>query len=335
MRFAAGVDLGGTKIQTVVWRGGKVIGRARVLTPSGGAEDVVAAIAGTVRDAAAGAGVRLEDAAGVGVGSPGTIVEGVVNDAHNLPQLGASFPLATALSERLGGLPVTLDNDVRVAMLGEHRAGAGRPYKNLLGVFLGTGVGGGLVLEGRLRQGRGAAGEIGHTTVRAGGRVCACGRRGCLEAYAGRGRIEAEARRLVDKGKKTILFEVMKERRRDRLSSGVIARAMDRGDRMALALIDDAVWACGLAIANAQNLLDLDAVIVGGGLGDRLGQTFVDRVIAAMAPRLHVPERPPEVLGTELGDLSGAAGAAILALERAAGRAAPTSRSEESSTAAG
>src|SRR5207302_8482957 len=207
-----------------------------------------------------------------------------------------------------------IDNDVRVAILGEYERGAGRHHRNVLGVFVGTGVGGGLVLEGKLREGRGAAGEIGHTVVKPGGRQCSCGRRGCLEAYAGRGCIEATARRWVAKKKvKTELFEIMADRGRDRLTSGVIAAALERKDKMAERLIDDAVKALGIAIANAQNLLDLEAIIIGGGLGDRLGKPFVERIAEAAKPHLFIADKPPDIMPTELGDLAGAVGAAILA----------------------
>ena len=191
-----------------------------------------------------------------------------------------------------------LENDVRVAMLGEHERGAGRPYRNVLGVFVGTGVGGGLVLDGKLHDGRGAAGEIGHTLVQPKGRKCSCGRRGHLEAYAGRGRMEVRARKLAQRGKRTDLFDIMKAKGKLRLSSGVIAKALREHDHVAESLIDDAVWALGIALSNAQNLLDLEAIIVGGGLGDRLGQPFVDRIVEAMTPRLFVPDRPPAVLTT-------------------------------------
>src|SRR5207247_7077264 len=111
--------------------------------------------------------------------------------------------LGPAVSKAVGGATVRIDNDVRVAILGEFRRGAGRPYRDLLGVFVGTGVGGGLILGGKLREGRGAAGEIGHTVVKDGGRRCGCGRRGCLEAYAGRGSMERTARRWQARGRKT------------------------------------------------------------------------------------------------------------------------------------
>jgi glucokinase len=168
-----------------------------------------------------------------------------------------------------------------------------------------------------MRHGQGAAGEIGHTVVKDGGRRCGCGRQGCLEAYAGRARMEATARKLVDKGESTILFELLAQKGRNRLTSGVIATALKRGDAMTGTMIDEAVWALGVALASAQNLLDLEAIIIGGGLGDRLGQPFIDRVADAMLPHLLMDKRPPKMLGTELGDLSGAVGAALLAGDQA------------------
>jgi glucokinase len=314
-KVMAGVDLGGTKIQTVVLNNKKVVGSARVLTPQTGAPDVISTIAQTVKASLDQAGSTTKELEGVGIGTPGEIdgSDGAVSLAANVPGFMDRVELGPQVSKALGKVPVRIDNDVRVAILGEFRRGAGRPYRNFLGVFVGTGVGGGLVLEGKLRQGRGAAGEIGHTVVKDGGRSCSCGRRGCLEAYAGRARMELRARDLVKKGRKTDLFDIMKKRGRTRLSSGVWLRALEKGDKMAESLIDDAVWALGVALASAQNLLDLEAILVGGGLGDRLGRPFVDRVAEAMLPHLFVREHPPAMLTTELGDFSGAVGAAVLA----------------------
>lgn len=315
----AGVDLGGTKIQTVVLRDEQVTGSSRVLTPqTGNPDDVIDAIVGTIRASLHEAGAVEEDLAGVGIGTPGEVdtAAGVVLLAANVPGFSDRVELGSHISTALGGTTVTVENDVTVGVLGEYRRGAGRAYRNLLGVWVGTGVGGGLVLDGELYEGRGAAGEIGHMVVKPGGRRCSCGRRGCLEAYAGRASMEARARRLVARGGRTSLFRIMEKRGRSHLSSGVYARALRKGDKMTRRLIDDATWALGVGLASAQNLLDLEAIIVGGGLGDRLGQPFVDRVIEQMKPRLFVPDRAPVVLGTELGDLSGAVGAAVLAADR-------------------
>jgi predicted NBD/HSP70 family sugar kinase len=313
--LTAGVDLGGTKIQTVLVRSRRVVAKARVLTPQTGAADVIEAIAGTVKASLEEAGATRSEVSRVGIGTPGEVdaAEGLVSLAANVPGFADRVELGPQVSRLLGRIPVVLDNDVRVAVLGEYRRGAGRPFRNFLGVFVGTGVGGGLVLEGKLRNGRGASGEIGHTVVKDGGRPCACGRRGCLEAYAGRGSIERHARALAAGGKKTALFDIMASKGRDRLTSGVIAAALARKDGMAERLIDDAVWALGIALASAQNLLDLEAILVGGGLGDRLGQPFVDLVAKAMRPHLFVKDNPPALLCTELGDLAGAIGAAELA----------------------
>jgi glucokinase len=179
-------------------------------------------------------------------------------------------------------------------------------------VFWGTGVGGGIVLDGKPWTGRDAAGEIGHVVVQIGGRRCTCGRRGCMEAYAGRLSMENRARRRVAKGQHTELFQIMEKRGRTRLTSGVIARALDRRDPMATELIDDAIAALGAGIASAVNLLDVEAVIIGGGLGIRLGEPYAERIRTAMLPHLFADSRPPAVHVAQLGDLGGAIGAALL-----------------------
>jgi glucokinase len=315
-KLIAGVDLGGTKIQAVVLRDQEVAGSSRVPTPHSGASDVIADMVQAVKTSLEQAKASVDDLGAVGIGTPGEIdsAKGEVSLANNVPGfVDPPVPLGSEISQALGGVPVKIDNDVRVAILGEFKRGAGRPFQNILGVFVGTGVGGGLILEGMLRTGRGAAGEIGHAVVKPDGRECACGRRGCLEAYAGRGRLEFRARELVEKGEETDLFKIMAKKGRQRLSSGVWEDALEKGDKMATELIDRAVWALGYALASAQNLVDVEAIIVGGGLGDRLGKPFVERIEKAMHPHLFVPDNPPTVLTTELGDFSGAVGAAVLA----------------------
>ena len=317
----AGVDLGGTKIQAVVVDSGNaVLGQARLPTPtSGGPADVVAAMAEAVAEAAREAGVEASALAGVGVGSPGVVdsAAGTVSEARNLPGWEGTFPLAATLAD-LVHAPVSVANDVRVAVQAEVRLGAGRPFSSLLGVFWGTGVGGAVVLDGRIWDGRGAAGEIGHMVVKRDGAHCTCGRRGCMEAYAGRAAMELRARKLVEHGEHTSLFEIMEHRGRTRLTAGVWARALEHGDTMAVALIDRAVEALGAGIASAVNLLDVEAVVIGGGLGTRLGEPYAKRIEHAMTPHLFVDERPPAVCLAALGDLGGAIGAALASSEMSA-----------------
>jgi glucokinase len=310
-----GIDLGGTKIQTaIVDPGGVVSGEARQPTPtSGGPPEVARAMEEALREAAAAAGVEPADLSGVGVGSPGDADEktGIVSSARNLPGWDGSFPIGETLSKALG-TEVRVGNDVQVATEAEFQLGAGREFKSLIGVFWGTGVGGGLVLDGKPWLGRGAAGEIGHMVVKRGGAKCPCGRRGCMEAYAGRAAMEAEARREHEEGHKTDLFKLMEKHGKPRLTSGIWERAIEHGDDLATKLIDRAIEALGTGVASAVNLLDVEAVIVGGGLGIRFGDRYMEALVKEMDKHLFVNERPPAVRVASLGDLGGAIGASLL-----------------------
>lgn len=311
-----GIDLGGTKIQAVVVDSrNAVLGQARRATPTtGGPADVVREMAATLKDAATAAGCEPSALTGVGVGAPGATdpTAGTLAHAGNLPGWDKPYPLAAKLTGELGA-PVLLGNDVGVAVDAEFHLGAGQPYRSLLGVWWGTGVGGGIILDGEHWRGRGAAGEFGHTVVKLDGAKEPNGLVGTVEAYAGRAAMEARARRAVKKGAKTKLFDIMEKKGRTRLSSGVWAEALDKGDRLAARLIDRAVLALGTGVASAVNLLDLEAVVIGGGLGSRLGAPYADRIAVAARPHLFVKERPPAVHVAKLGDLGGAIGAALLA----------------------
>jgi glucokinase len=310
-----GIDLGGTKIQAaIVTVKGEVIGDAKLPTPTkGGPEDVARQMAEALTQAAGAAELASDSLGGIGVGSPGDVDEatGVVSEARNLPGWDGSFELGPWLENALGA-PVRLGNDVDVATNAEFELGAGKPYQSLLGVFWGTGVGGGLILDGKRWLGRGAAGEIGHMVVKKGGARCPCGRRGCMEAYAGRAAMEAKARRDVDRGTKTDLFKLMEKHGRDRLVSSIWQRALDHGDEYTEQLLDRAVKALGAGIASAVNLLDVEAVIIGGGIGVRLGEPYAEKIKERMHRHLFVDQRPPAVHVAALGDFGGAIGASLL-----------------------
>jgi glucokinase len=310
-----GIDLGGTKIQAaIIDPTGEVLGEARRPTPtSGGPEDVANEMAAALREAAAAAGIEPSELEGIGVGSPGDVDErtGVVSGARNLPGWDGSFPLADALRDALG-TEVRVGNDVQVAVEGEYHLGAGQPYNSVLGVWWGTGVGGGLILDGKPWLGRGAAGEIGHVVVKRGGAKCPCGRKGCMEAYAGRAAMEAEARRQHKEGVKTDLFKLMHKHQRERLTSGIWERAIDHGDHLAMSLIDRAIEMLGTGVASAVNLLDPEAIVLGGGLGERFGERYMDALSKEMGKHLFVDDRPPALKVAALGDLGGAVGASLL-----------------------
>jgi glucokinase len=310
-----GLDLGGTKIQAVVVdEDNNVLGDARHPTPtSGGPELVASELADTISEAAGNAGLDPRSLSGVGVGSPGVIdpAAGTVAQAKNLPDWADVFPLAKRLGDAVGA-PVKIGNDVSVATQAEFELGSAAEFDSLLGVFWGTGVGGGIVLNGEQWTGRGAAGEIGHVVVKMHGRECPCGRLGCMEAYAGRGAMEQQARKLHKKGHNTDLFKIMKDRGRTRLTSGIWARALEQEDKVAVKIVEEAVEAIGIAIASTLNILDVEAVVIGGGLGIRLGEPYAKRIERAMMPSLFTSARPPALRVAQLGDLGGAIGAALL-----------------------
>lgn len=305
---AIGIDLGGTKIQGVRLASGEVKDDAKLETPPAGPEAVADAIASCVEKLG---GVKHVDAIGIGIPGVVDVAGGVVRRAPNLAGFEREVHFGTLVSRALGVERVVLENDVNAGIVAEHRLGAGKDADDVLGVFVGTGVGGGLVLGGRLHRGvTGAAGEIGHMVIREGGRQCGCGLDGHVEAYAGRAAIEREARRRHAAGDATALVELAGD---GRMKSSVLAKALDAGDRVAAELLDEAVEALGAGIASVVNVLDLGLVVVGGGVADKLGAGFVGRVEEAVRSRLFVPSSPVRVVPATLGDLAGAIGAALVA----------------------
>ncbi len=302
-----GVDVGGTNIEVGLVGGDhSVRERAKAATPTGGPDDVLDTIDRLVRS------LDGEPVA-VGVGIPGVVLDGKVMTVPNLVGWHEQLALGAELKERLE-LPVALGNDADVGLLGEWVAGAARGSRNVLGVWMGTGVGGGLILDGRPFSGvGGAAGEFGHTIVRAGGALCGCGRRGCVEAYAGRRSMANVVDTMVEAGRTTSMFEIMEAEGKTRLTSKVWATALEQGDEVATELVDVAVEHVGIGVASAINLLDLDLVVLGGGLVEKLGQDLADRIAAAAEPWMLQPSEDLRFVAATLGDDAGVVGAATLA----------------------
>lgn len=305
----AGIDVGGTNIGAgLVDDDHTVTRQAKEPTPTS-VDELIGRVAAMLGDLG-------EPFEAVGVGVPGIIDGGAVVQAPNLEGWGPDTDVVGALEDLLG-VPVTLVNDAQAGLLGEWVAGAAEGDDFVLGVWLGTGVGGGLVLDGRSYDGTGGgSGELGHLVVRPDGARCGCGRRGCLEAYAGRRMMTASARHLADTGRSTRLFEIQRDKDKDKATSGVWAAALDEGDDVATELMDEAVTALGLAVASSLNLLDLDRVVVGGGMADKLGQELVDRIAAAARPHAVRPIGDDQVVVAALGDDSGLVGAAHVARAR-------------------
>lgn len=306
-----GIDLGGTKVFGALVDPdrtglGAVLADAKSPTPTGGVDDVLDAVEAVVR--------KLDPLpTAVGIGTPGVVEPGTgrVLLAPNLAGFDRPVDVGRLLRERLG-CEVAVGNDVNVAALGEARAGAGAGHQDILAVWLGTGLGAGFVLDGRLRVGpHGLAGELGHAVVVPGGRGCGCGGRGHLEAYIGRRALEVHARELHAAGRPTELVELAGEAP---MKSKVFRAAYDAGDPVARELIDEGVALLGTAIVNVAVTVDIGAVVIGGGLGERFGGLVTERVGESLRT-LGLAGVEPVVLEASLGDHAGALGAARWVLE--------------------
>lgn len=304
-----GIDLGGTKIMGVlVDDDGRVIEKVKKSTPKVGTpDDVLDAVASVI------AKVDPErTASGVGVGVPGPVqpLTGVLPIARNLPGWDHDVDVAAGLRERSGIASVTVDNDVNVGTFAEVVCGAATGVDNVLGVFMGTGVGAGLVLDGRLRQGpRGLAGELGHTYVAFRDFEADGVGRGELEDYAGRRMMERRARARHDAGESTELVDLVGA---GRMKSSTWARALAADDDVAGSIIADAADAMAAAIASAIALVDLELVVLGGGMAERLGEPFRADLEERIERRAFAGAAAP-VRTAALGDVGGALGAALLA----------------------
>jgi glucokinase len=315
--LVVGVDLGGTKIlAAVVAADGKILGQAKRKTkPETGTESVIERIVKTVDDALVSAKVARADVRAVGIGAPGPIDPdtGTVLMAPNLNGW-ENVPLAKTLSEQLGA-PVFLDNDVNVGTLGEFVYGAGRGAKDVIGVFVGTGIGGGLIIGGQLRSGaRHAAGEIGHMIVLAEGPYCGCGNRGCIEALASRTAIVSSLRMAVQSGRKTTLTEALAGGV-ERLSSGVLAQAWKSNDTLTVEVLTRVQYYLGLHLASLVNFLDPELIVLGGGVIEALGEDFL-QPIRRVAYQHFTQRRDAsqvKIVLSQLGDNAGILGAAVAA----------------------
>ncbi len=316
--LVVGVDLGGTKIlAAVVTADGKIMGQAKRKTkPETGTESVIERIVKTVDDALASAKTLRSEVRAVGIGAPGPIDPdtGTVLMAPNLNGW-ENVPLAKTLSEQLG-VPVFLDNDVNVGTLGEFVYGAGRGAKDVIGVFVGTGIGGGLIIGGQLRSGaRHAAGEIGHMIVLAEGPYCGCGNRGCIEALASRTAIVNSLRMAMQSGRKTTLTEALAGGGVERLSSGVLAQAWKSNDTLTVEVLTRVQYYLGLHLASLVNFLDPELIVLGGGVIEALGEDFLQPI--RRAAYQHFTQRRDasqvKIVLSQLGDNAGILGAAVAA----------------------
>ena len=289
-QFIVGIDLGGTNIAAgaMPTDGTREIAMRMVATRSQeGAEAVVDRIAALVEDViaqtSAETGAQRSDFLGVGIGSPGPLdrARGVVIVTPNLGW--RDFPLRDEVSRRVN-LPATLDNDANCATLGEWWCGAAKGGRNVVGLTIGTGIGGGLILDGKLYHGASdAAGEIGHTTIDSTGRRCKCGNYGCLEAYASGTAIAVRAREVLEGDEESMML-AMVEGDLSRLTAQTVFEASKKGDAVALEVVRDTAHFLGVGISNLINIFNPDTFVIAGGV-TQAGELLFDPLRAEVRRR--------------------------------------------------
>ena len=316
-----GVDLGGTKIlAAVVDTHFSILARSKMPTDAGGGpEGVVDRIALSIRAAVEAAGMTPASIAGIGIGAPGPLDPdtGVVTFAPNLGW--HDVPLKAMLESRLSIL-TAVENDVNVGTLGEHRLGAGQGVPDMVGAFVGTGIGGGVILGGELYRGfNRSAGEVGHMVVQDGGPRCGCGNRGCWEALASRPAIARRITKALKKGEKS-LIKKMAGRDPSKIKSGVLRRALEQGDELVKQELKREARYLGLGVANLVNLFSPQMVVLGGGVVEALGERLLKGVRRhTKAYALGHAMQNVEIVPAALGDDAVILGCAALAQERLAG----------------
>lgn len=317
-KLYGGIDLGGTSMIAIVADSrGKILGSSDSPTNRGAApEETIDLIAEQLRRAAKEASVKTSKLRSVGIGAPGAVdlQKGIVVKAPNLGW--TDVPLTAELEKRIKS-KVILGNDVQVAVLGEHAFGVAKGTKRAVGIWVGTGIGGGLIIDGKLDRGaRGAAGEIGHMVLDEEGPQCGCGRKGCAEAFSSRTSMERDVRAASAKAKKpSAVLQFMKDKDKPRMTSSVIGKALKAEDTIMVDVMSRAQHYLGLLAGNIVNIIDPEMVILGGGVAQRLGEDFVGPIREVARSRFLRPDPNGDVRieAATLGDYSGALGACALA----------------------
>ena len=314
-RFYVGVDVGGTKIAAgLVSPAGEILGWEKASTPRAkSAGEVMKVIVRAVRDVISDAGVKTRRLRGIGIGVPGLVdaKTGKVLVAPNIPIAG--YPIAKELERRFG-VPVAIGNDVNLGVLGEAWRGSGRGVRELVGIFPGTGVGGGVIAGGRLLLGaHGAAAELGHIVLDPEGPKCGCGARGCLEAYASRTAMERDIRAGVKAGEKSDIV-ALNGGSLAQIKSKVLARALRHRDPLVTRVIRQAAERLGDACVGLRHCFDPELFILGGGVIEACGEFILPIVKRRLAADpLFRRVGPCRVTRSRLGDDAVVLGAVALA----------------------
>ncbi|WCJ60630.1 ROK family protein [Fontisphaera persica] len=314
--YLVGVDLGGTKILAGVFTSNlKLVGTAKLSTKANrGPSAVIDRIARCVQDAVDECDLDLKQVRAVGVGAPGSIdpEAGKVIFSPNMPGW-ENIPLKKELEKRLE-LPTFVENDCNVCTLGVYEAELEAKPKHVIGIFVGTGIGGGLILDGKLFSGYNlTAGEVGHMVLEVNGPKCGCGNKGCFEALASRTAIFRRIQTAIKDGQKTVLTDMLGQNLDD-LRSGDLRKAIRRGDKFVEKVIEEAAEYIGIAVGNLINIINPEVIVLGGGVLDALEDEMM-AIIVETARDYAMPgtAKGIEIIASKLGDEAGITGGAVLA----------------------
>lgn len=316
-KYVVGVDIGGTKVFSgVIDKSGKIYSTAKEKTLAyEGFEVSFIQIVACIEKAIEESPVTLEEIQAIGVGSPGPldIEKGIIIDTPNLKW--KNIPLKDRLEAHFKK-PVKIDNDVNTGTLGELVYGAGKGVKHMIGLFVGTGLGGGVIIDGKLLHGFNQnGGELGHTIINPKGPRCACGVRGHLEAYASKGGIEKAIRLAMAKGQRSILAKKLKNNKGP-LKSSKIVQAYDSGDLVVRKAVNRSARYLGLGLSSFLNIFNPEVVVLGGGVIESFGQSYVNKVIqVAQNNTFEISLKNVKIVPAELGDNSVILGASVLAFQ--------------------
>ena len=316
MNYFIGIDLGGTFVKCgIVDESGNILVKDKIPTGSGRPYAKIAAdMAEFAERLIVRAGLKKEDVKGVGIGAPGTIDSGhgVIVYSNNIRW--ENVPLCEEIEKRLG-LPAYITNDANAAALGENFCGAGKDYENMVFITLGTGVGGGIVLDGKIFEGNKSAGaEIGHEVIRMGGEKCTCGRKGCFEAYASATALIRQTKRAMLKNKESLLWKLCGNDP-EQVDGKTVFDAKDAGDRTAERVVKNYIRYLAEGVANLVNVFRPQAIVLGGGVcaqGDKLIRPLKRKVNALAYGG--VKYAPVAIVTASLGNDAGLCGAARLAM---------------------
>jgi len=311
-----GIDLGGMSAKAACFSGGELSGKSRVVTSGGNSPSETAlSLVRLCMETAEKAGKSFEQINAIGIGSPG-VIDSASGTVVNWSNFGwKNVPLA-AYVEKYSGKRVFVLNDANAAAYGEAKFGAGKGYLDSVLITLGTGVGGGVILDGKLFEGYRSAGtEIGHMVIRRDGKLCSCGRRGCFECYAStRALIALTQERMVGHLQSGLWHFADTP---DKVDGKTVFLALGEGDETAKKILDDYISDLGEGILNLANLLRPEAIILGGGISAE-GETILQPLRDYVYPRLYVSRdyAPIELIAAKLGNEAGLYGAAQYAFER-------------------